>query len=186
MKHQKEPEKILLRAIHIYWKVYYFILLTRLLIPILFITIWHFESQEYESTALWGTMTFLLLGCFILGISARPYRTIGNIVLSDRRIYFEGELAEFDNCDEIRLTLGKPLINSFLAKYFSFFQHGFGNSINVLINNQTLLEVNFFVRKRQEMDELVSKLKEIERTNKLKLEITKFEQPSFPNWNSFK
>lgn len=185
MKQKSESQKVLLKALHIYWKLYYIILLSRTFILMWFILVSYFELRNYESTGLWGTLVILLLITLTLALIARPYRTTGNLVISDERIFSEGQLVELRDCDKIQLCLSKPMDHSFFARFFAFYQHGFGSYIIAKANKQTQIQVNFLIEKKREIDELTTKLKKIELANNLELEITKFKQPNFPNWNSF-
>ena len=185
MKQKSESQKVLFKAIHIYWNLYYVILFSRTFVPIWFILVSYFELKNYESTALWGTLMMSLLIALTLAFIARPYRIIGNLVVSDSRIYFEGEMVEFEQSDEIAVCLSKPLNGSFVSGFFSFYQHGFGSWIEARMNKQTLIKVNFLIQEKWQIEELTTKLKTIECTKNLKLEITEFKQPNFPNWNSF-
>ena len=184
MKQSDKPEKILLKAIHVYWRLYYLILLSRILLPTPFLIIFFFESRGYESKIFWGVLVFFFLAQLILAIIARPYYVIGKLVISESRVYFDGELAEFDNCDKIEICVSKPTNNPFLH-VFSFYQFGFGSWIKIPSNKRTQHKVSFSLETKQEFNELKSFLDRIEQTNNLNLEIVEFKQPAFPNWNSF-
>lgn len=186
MKQTDESQKILLKSQHIYWGLYYLILFSRILVPIWFILVFFLERRNYESTVFWGTFTLLIFILLTLAIAARPYRTTGTLVISDSRIFYEGELVELHNCDKVNLHLSNPINHSFFSTYFAFYQHGFGSYIQASSNNKNLLRVNFLLRTKNEANELKRILAISEQANKFNLQIDEFKQPTFPNWNSFK